>query len=406
MQHHLHHRELVQVGVEQRFNDHRAPTAEENIGTGHYPWSATACGRQNETPPARGGPMGFVRRPPGEEGRPLSRTMHCPALLSPSRRYTGLVCAHLDASSTCRRASVQHSDRCAWPAPRRAWPYTWPIPHGEAHAPNLDETDGRRPVRHCPGLRQATRRRARPSSPSTWVTAPPAGAPPPCWRAPMPAPSPCSVTWRSSAPATTAPYRWRICCPASSPATTCSLSRRQSPPEIPAVLLLNKRGSTAGSRTPRGLGRRCRGTVAPARSTSWTSRAAGVGPEQWPYELATIRRADSVATRFPAILPDPATPTDSAVRRGFAVFQRTCFACHTLNGAGDARLGPDLNIPHNPTVRRCLADTAIRNRCAAGRRRRCPASTDRRCPTAISMTCWPICGTWPGARQRLEHARR
>ena len=33
----------------------------------------------------------------------------------------------------------------------------------------------------------------------------------------------------------------------------------------------------------------------------------------------------------------------------FAVFQRTCFACHTLNGEGDARLGPDLNIPHNPT---------------------------------------------------------
>ncbi|MGB6144786.1 MAG: cytochrome c, partial [Rhodanobacter sp.] len=76
---------------------------------------------------------------------------------------------------------------------------------------------------------------------------------------------------------------------------------------------------------------------------------AGVGPEQWPYQLATIRRADSMAARFPAMLPDPRTPADSAVRRGLAVFQRTCFACHTLNGAGDARLGPDLNIPHNPT---------------------------------------------------------
>jgi mono/diheme cytochrome c family protein len=37
------------------------------------------------------------------------------------------------------------------------------------------------------------------------------------------------------------------------------------------------------------------------------------------------------------------------VRRGYAVFQRTCFACHTLNGEGDARMGPDLNISHNPT---------------------------------------------------------
>ena len=82
----------------------------------------------------------------------------------------------------------------------------------------------------------------------------------------------------------------------------------------------------------------------------WTQpRAAGVGPEQWPYQLAAIRRADSVAARFPAILPAPATPADSAVRRGLAVFQRSCFACHTLNGAGDARLGPDLNIPYNPT---------------------------------------------------------
>ncbi|CAM5538547.1 c-type cytochrome [Rhodanobacter lindaniclasticus] len=124
--------------------------------------------------------------------------------------------------------------------------------------------------------------------------------------------------------------------------------------EIPAVLLLNKRGSTAWlaiedparpwPALPGGHGR------AGPFYVVWTQpRAAGVGPEQWPYQLATIRRADSVATRFPAILPDPATPTDSAVRRGFAVFQRTCFACHTLNGAGDARLGPDLNIPHNPT---------------------------------------------------------
>jgi mono/diheme cytochrome c family protein len=56
-----------------------------------------------------------------------------------------------------------------------------------------------------------------------------------------------------------------------------------------------------------------------------------------------------VAARFPAIVPDPSVPAASQVRRGFIVFQRTCFACHTLNGEGDARLGPDLNIPHNPT---------------------------------------------------------
>ncbi|HEY8682232.1 MAG TPA: cytochrome c [Rhodanobacter sp.] len=82
----------------------------------------------------------------------------------------------------------------------------------------------------------------------------------------------------------------------------------------------------------------------------WTQpQAARIGPEQWPYQLATIRKLSEVAARFPAILPDPSVPANSDVRRGFVIFQRSCFACHTLNGEGDAKLGPDLNIPHNPT---------------------------------------------------------
>ncbi|MNJ74677.1 Cytochrome c [compost metagenome] len=31
------------------------------------------------------------------------------------------------------------------------------------------------------------------------------------------------------------------------------------------------------------------------------------------------------------------------------MFQQNCLACHRLNGAGDAQVGPDLNVPHNPT---------------------------------------------------------
>jgi len=82
----------------------------------------------------------------------------------------------------------------------------------------------------------------------------------------------------------------------------------------------------------------------------WTQPDAGhIGPELWSYQLTTIRRLSGVATRFPAIVPDPSLPAGSQVQHGFTVFQRTCFACHTLNGEGDARLGPDLNIPHNPT---------------------------------------------------------
>jgi mono/diheme cytochrome c family protein len=82
----------------------------------------------------------------------------------------------------------------------------------------------------------------------------------------------------------------------------------------------------------------------------WTDpQAMRIGPEQWPFQLAAIRRLAPAAERFPAIVPDPALKPDSAVRKGFTVFQRTCFACHTLNGQGEARLGPDLNVPHNPT---------------------------------------------------------
>jgi len=82
----------------------------------------------------------------------------------------------------------------------------------------------------------------------------------------------------------------------------------------------------------------------------WTNpEAMKVGPEQWPFQLASIRRQPSVTDRFPAILPDPALKPGSPVQRGFVVFQHTCFACHTLNGQGDAKLGPDLNMPHSPT---------------------------------------------------------
>ena len=82
----------------------------------------------------------------------------------------------------------------------------------------------------------------------------------------------------------------------------------------------------------------------------WTRpEAGGINPEQWPYQLAAIRRLDEVAARFPAMAPDASLPSASPERRGFEVFQRICLACHTLNGQGDARLGPDLNMPYSPT---------------------------------------------------------
>ena len=75
--------------------------------------------------------------------------------------------------------------------------------------------------------------------------------------------------------------------------------------------------------------------------------AAQIGPEQWPFQVSTLRLLAPVAQRFPALLP--AADAGTEVQAGFAVFQKNCLACHRLNGAGDSQFGPDLNIPHNPT---------------------------------------------------------
>ncbi|MHC8340173.1 c-type cytochrome [Pseudomonas sp. HLT2-19-2] len=82
----------------------------------------------------------------------------------------------------------------------------------------------------------------------------------------------------------------------------------------------------------------------------WTDPQAGdISPEQWPFQVASIKRMAPVAERFPALLPDPTLKVDDPVNKGFALFQKNCLACHRLNGAGDAQFGPDLNIPFNPT---------------------------------------------------------
>ena len=82
----------------------------------------------------------------------------------------------------------------------------------------------------------------------------------------------------------------------------------------------------------------------------WTDPQAGhISPEQWPFQVAVIKQLKSVAERFPALLPDPTLATDDPINQGFALFQKNCLACHRLNGAGDAQVGPDLNIPYNPT---------------------------------------------------------
>ncbi|MBD8880469.1 cytochrome c [Rhodanobacter sp. 7MK24] len=121
--------------------------------------------------------------------------------------------------------------------------------------------------------------------------------------------------------------------------------------EIPATTILNQQGSQAWlavedpARPWPALPENAKG--AGPFYLVWTHpQGVHVSPEQWPYQLAVIRTLSGVDARFPAIVP--AVGATAEVRRGFDVFKRTCFACHTMNGEGDSKLGPDLNLPYSP----------------------------------------------------------
>ena len=76
---------------------------------------------------------------------------------------------------------------------------------------------------------------------------------------------------------------------------------------------------------------------------------SGVRSEQWPYGVASFRSAELPVRRWPALAVDANIPADSPIRSGQALFITQCMVCHTLNGAGNAHVGPDLNVPQNPT---------------------------------------------------------
>jgi len=76
---------------------------------------------------------------------------------------------------------------------------------------------------------------------------------------------------------------------------------------------------------------------------------SGIVPEQWPYQIARIESVAPLSKRYPALAPAPSLSARDPAWRGFAVFETHCVTCHTLNLGGDASLGPDLNVPYNPT---------------------------------------------------------
>jgi mono/diheme cytochrome c family protein len=77
--------------------------------------------------------------------------------------------------------------------------------------------------------------------------------------------------------------------------------------------------------------------------------ASGVMSEQWPYQINAIRVVASRAAKWPQLAVDESVPANSPIRRGQTLFATQCMVCHRMNGAGDASVGPDLNLPRNPT---------------------------------------------------------
>jgi mono/diheme cytochrome c family protein len=74
---------------------------------------------------------------------------------------------------------------------------------------------------------------------------------------------------------------------------------------------------------------------------------SGILQEEWPYQIVAFEVKGRLQNLYPRIFPK--NQADARVARGLKLFLQTCFACHTLNGDGPAKVGPDLNVPLNPT---------------------------------------------------------
>jgi mono/diheme cytochrome c family protein len=74
---------------------------------------------------------------------------------------------------------------------------------------------------------------------------------------------------------------------------------------------------------------------------------SAIAREQWPFRVARVIVKDSLERAYPAI--QPAADADAKVKQGYVVFANNCLPCHRLNDAGPSQVGPDLNLPLNPT---------------------------------------------------------
>lgn len=83
----------------------------------------------------------------------------------------------------------------------------------------------------------------------------------------------------------------------------------------------------------------------------WLNPEAGkISNEQWPYQVVKIRVELPLQQRFPQIIPSPKLSKNyQQAMQGMQIYIKNCAVCHSMNGEGDAAIGPDLNQPFSPT---------------------------------------------------------
>jgi len=88
---------------------------------------------------------------------------------------------------------------------------------------------------------------------------------------------------------------------------------------------------------------------------------SGILQEEWPYQVVAFEVKGRLKDLYPRIFPTQ--QADAGVARGLKLFQQTCFACHTMNQDGPSQVGPDLNLPLNPTeyLKESILPRYIRN---------------------------------------------
>ena len=78
-------------------------------------------------------------------------------------------------------------------------------------------------------------------------------------------------------------------------------------------------------------------------------QSVGVRSEQWPFAVVRLNVRAAPDKRWPQIAVSAQVPAGDRLRRGQSLFVVQCMVCHRMNGGGDAQVGPDLNLPMNPT---------------------------------------------------------